>query len=108
MITVIDGWVLFMKGLKESRLGSVEIAAEWVYRLNVFARTLGRHLIVDQICSLKNEMIKYLYQHGYSIEVTLQTQDFECWGVPGWGCDDDCPRCGGTGIYRTEKLYAFR
>ncbi len=105
------GWRLFFRALRVSRGGSLSQAAEWMYRLNVFARSIGRHPIADEIYGLKNRLVKYLYQHGYATEAVLHVKAFDCWGV--WDgmeyvCDDECPKCGGTGIYRTEKLYAFR
>lgn len=107
MITNED-WRLWRRAFQLSRFGSLITAAEWMYRLNVFARSIGRHAIADQIYELKNTFVKYLYQHGYCTEVVLHLQEFDCWGVGGYGCDEDCPKCGGTGIYRTEKLYGFR
>jgi hypothetical protein len=52
---------------------------------------------------LKNELIKYLYQHGYCVEVLEHMQQLECWTCEGEGC----ARCDDTGIYRTIYLYAF-
>lgn len=108
MITLSKGWKLFVKALPASRYGSVAEAAEWMYRLNVFSRSIGRHPITDQVYTLKNDFLRYLYQHGYCTEVTMHKQEFPCWGTWDEGCGDDCPKCGGTGIFRTEKLYAFR
>ncbi len=108
MITVRESWIPWLQALWLSRLGSLSTAAEWMYRLNVFARSIGRHPTADQIYALKNMFVKYLYRHGYAIEVVLHLQEFDCWGTWPDGCSEDCPKCGGTGIYRTEKLYGFR
>lgn len=112
MVTIIRGWIIFAQALKASRLGSLSVAAEWMYRLNVFARSLGgRHPIIDQIYDLKNELIKYLYQHGYAREVKLHLQKRICHGCDGTGVywsGDDCYRCDGTGVYSVTRLYAFR
>lgn len=108
MVNISMGWRLFCRALPVSRYGSVAEAAEWMYRLNVFARSIKRHVIIDQIYILKNDLIRYLYQHGYCTEVTIQSQTFPCWGTWGSECDEDCQKCGGTGIFRTVELYAFR
>lgn len=108
MLTVSDGWRLFLKAFKASKRGDVGLAAEWMYRLNVFARSVGRVAITEQIYSVKNDFIRYLYQHGYATQVSVHKQEFECWGGINSYCDEDCQKCGGTGVYRTVKLYSFR
>ena len=111
-VNIQRGWIIFLRALKASRFGSLTEAGEWMYRLNVFARSLGgRHPIIDQIYDLKNALIKYLYQRGYAREVKLHFQNRICFGCDGTGeywTGDDCRRCGGTGIYSSTRLYAFR
>jgi hypothetical protein len=111
-------WKIWCNALKISRFGSLSEAAEWMYKLNVLARSMGhhvshedRHPIVDQIYELKDELIKYLYQHGYAIEVRESIQDRLCRACGGTGeywTGAECHRCWGTGVYAQTKLYAFR
>lgn len=108
MISIFDGWRLFIKAFSSSMRGDVGLAAEWMYRLNVFARSVGRVPVSEQIYDIKNVLIKYLYQNGYATEVKMHKQEFECWGSYMYGCGKDCEKCGGTGVYRTVKLYSFR
>lgn len=111
MVSISRGWRLFGQALIKSRFGSIEQAAEWMYKLNVFARSIGRHPIVDQIYELKDELIKYLYQHGYSSEVRLHHQKRNCYSCSGTGVywtGEDCWKCDGTGIFAVTRLYAFR
>lgn len=112
MVSISRGWRIFARALKESRFGSLEVAAEWMYRLNVFARSLGgRHPIIDQIYGLKNDLIRYLYKHGYSTEVILHKQNRLCHACGGTGeywSGEDCWKCNGSGIFAVTRLYAFR
>lgn len=112
MVSISQGWRLFGQALIKSRYGSLEQAAEWMYKLNVFARSLdSRHPIVDQIYELKNKLIKYLYQHGYSSEVRLHHQKRFCYSCSGTGVywtGEDCWKCDGTGVFAVTQLYAFR
>lgn len=110
-VSITQGWMLLARALVVSRLGSLPQAAEWMWRLNVFARSAGRHSIVDQIYSLKNDLIQYLYQNGYSTEARLHQQKRYCYSCDGTGeywTGDDCWKCNGTGIFSITKLYAFR
>lgn len=110
-VSISAGWKLFAHALTTSRFGSVTVAAEWMYRLNVFARSTGRHSIVDQVYELKNEFIKYLYQRGYCTEVKLHKQKRECHACGGTGeywTGEDCWKCDGTGVFAWTRLYAFR
>ena len=111
MVSFPQGWKIFAQALRASRGGSLSQAAEWMYKLNVFARSIRRHVIVDQIYDLKGELIQYLYQHGYSYEVKIHSQNRLCYGCNGTGeywTGEDCHRCDGTGIYSVTPLYAFR
>lgn len=85
--------------------------AEQMFRLNVTARNLRRHPLTDQIYELKNVLIKYLYQHGYCVEVKLHSQKRICHACNGTGVyytGEDCWKCDGTGIFAVTQLYAFR
>lgn len=108
-VTISMGWRIWLKALSEPR--SLADAAAWMYRLNVFARTLGRHAIVDQIYWLKNDLVQYLYQHGYATEVLLHEQKRFCHSCGGTGVywtGGDCFKCDGTGVFAVTELYAFR
>ena len=72
--------------------------------LNVIVREKRmKRQSVDGFYRLKNELIRYLYQHGHAVEVLEHIQERECWTCGGNGC----PRCNDTGIYAKTKLYAF-
>jgi len=110
-VSISQGWKIFFAALKEERWWSLRVAAEWMYRLNVFARSNGRHVINEQIYELKNHLIQYLYQSGYSYEVRQQIQKKECWRCEGTGqywTGADCWKCNGTGVFARVELYAFR
>ena len=112
------GWAIWWSALRLSKYGSLGEAAEWMYKLNVLARSLGqhhhyeeRHPIVDQIYTLKDELIKYLYQCGYATEVRESIQERKCRTCGGSGeywTGEMCYRCYGSGVYAITKLYAFR
>lgn len=114
----IQGWKIFWKALKISNYGDLSQAAEWMYKLNVLARSMGQHVhyedrhpIIDQIYSLKDELIKYLYQSGYATEVRESLQERKCRTCGGSGeywTGEMCYRCYGSGVYAITKLYAFR
>ena len=110
-ISISQGSRIFFSALKQDRWWSLCAAAEWMYRLNVFARSNGRHPINEQIYDLKNVLIKYLYQHGYCVEVKQHIQKKECWRCEGTGeywTGDECWKCRGTGVFSKVELYAFR
>lgn len=111
-ISLFKGWWIFAKALLQSKPWSVSNASERMFRLNVTARNLKRHPIVDQIYELKNVLIKYLYQHGYCVEVKLHSQKRVCHSCDGTGVHlysgEDCWKCDGTGIFAVTQLYAFR
>lgn len=115
-VSVETGWKIFWYAARfyvwpAGRKGSLRVAAEEMYRLNLFARSTGRHPITDQIYMLKNGFIRYLYQHGYCTEVKLHSQKRECYTCEGTGeywTGEECYRCHGTGVYSVTELYAFR
>ena len=57
----------------------------------------------EETYAVKELLIKYLYQHGYAIEVLKHIQTNECSTCDGAGCW----RCNDTGIYSSWTLYAF-
>lgn len=108
-VSVSKGWMIWIKALREPR--TIANAANWMYRLNVFARQKGRHAIVDQVYALKNDLIRYLYQHGYATEVLLHEQKRICYACDGTGehwTGGECFKCDGTGVFSVTGLYAFR
>lgn len=111
-ISLSQGWLTFLSVLfQEEELHSLAHAAAWMFRLNVTARNIGRHPITDQIYELKNEFIKYLYQHGFCTGVKLHSQKRLCRACGGDGVywnGEECYRCDGTGIYAVTPLYAFQ
>lgn len=46
-------------------------------------------------------------QYGSLDGYDVQRIAHKCWGRPGYGCDDDCDRCGGSGIYQ-ERRYLLQ
>lgn len=111
MITNRQGWAIWWKALKLSHYGSLNEAAEWMYKLNVLARAQGRHPITDEIYRLKNALIKHLYQCGYATEVSLHYQKRVCYSCDGTGefwTGEECRKCDGTGVFAVTKLYGFR
>lgn len=111
-VSLSKGWWLFAKALLYGKPWSLPHTAALMFRLNVTARNLRRHPITDQIYELKNELIKYLYQHGYCAEVKLHSQKRICHACGGTGVRlyslEDCWKCDGTGIFAVTQLYAFR
>ena len=110
-MSLTQGWKTFLWVLfNEQDLTSLAHAAEWMYRLNVTARAIGRHPITDQIYELKNELVKYLYQHGFCTELKLHSQKRMCRSCDGTGdyYGQECDRCDGSGVYAVTPLYAFR
>lgn len=79
---------------------------ESAFALNVLVRERRlRAVRREHFYALKNELVKYLYQHGYAVEVKEQKQEHECWTCG--GDPDGCYRCNYTGVYRTVRFYAF-
>jgi hypothetical protein len=75
-----------------------------VFVLNVLSRERRlKKIDYRAFYTLKNLLIKYLYEYGYCIEVLEHKRDHECWTCEGEGCF----RCGGTGVHHTELLYGF-
>jgi len=108
-VSISQGLRIWLKALKSPH--SLQDSAEWMYRLNVFARSTGRYPIVDQIYDLKNEWIRYLYQHGYCTEVKLHSQKRVCRACDGTGeywSGEDCWKCNGSGVFTVTHLFAFR
>lgn len=88
--------------------GDVKTAAYTMFHLNRIAQNgHSKHFIYD----LKSRFVQWLYEAGYCESVSLQKQTMTCWGCGGSGeaffGDEDCHKCGGTGIYRQHLLYRF-
>lgn len=78
-------------------------AAEAMWRLN---RAAKRSWVRGQVYALKTLFIRELYRR-FGAVVTRQLQVQRCWGTWRHGCDADCPKCGGTGIYSEHELLLF-
>jgi len=110
-ISLSQGWGILFRAMTRQKFWDLGVCAEWMYRLNVFARHAGWHPIADEIYEIKNHLIKYLYQHGYAYEVKLHSQKRLCHSCGGDGIywtGGECYKCDGTGIYAITRLYAFR
>lgn len=108
MIEISGGWKWFIRTMQ---FPSLQVAAEEMYRLNVFARHAGRNILTDEIYTLKDLLIKYLYLRGYCVEVKLHLQKrmcFSCNGTGEYWTGQDCHKCSGTGVFSVTHLYAFR
>lgn len=106
------GWWTFLRAVTTPGVTQLVTAGEWMYRLNVMARTLGnRHVLTDVIYDLKDALIQHLYQCGYATEVKLHLQKRLCRACGGTGeyfTGAECYRCDGTGVYAYTRLIAFR
>jgi hypothetical protein len=83
---------------------------EDMFQLNVLNR-VKRNQYRFISYSLKNELVKYLYERGYCIEALLHCQKFECWSCSGTGeywSGETCFKCDGSGVFREVWHYAFR
>ena len=98
-------------GSPENALGD---AAEAMFSLNRYAKydkCSGAHC--DEIYSLKNGLVKLLYDKGLAVSVKVHAQSregLECWGCDGSGFDEDgeeCQRCDGTGMFRNPDSLKF-
>lgn len=78
-------------------------AAEAMWTLNHQAKKGWRR---GAIYGLKTLLIRALYER-FGAVVTEHVQTQRCWGTSWGGCYDDCPKCDGTGVYRTNRLYHF-
>lgn len=96
-------WLWLKAGIKTR--GSVEAAAAALYLLNghVHRKRQAR----QDVYRIKDKMIQALLDDGYCAEVEIQEQILNCYGDNGKECNDDCPRCGGTSIYKRSQLYRF-
>src|SRR3990167_4171864 len=107
-VSISQGWKSFLRAAATVRVSD---ATEWMWRLNLFARASGRHPVVDQIYTLKNALIRYLYEGGYCVEATKTFQKRMCYSCDGTGVfwtGDECLKCEGSGVYAVTPLYAFR
>lgn len=85
-------------------------ACAGMFSLNRYAkhRNCGA-LHRTEIYRLENDLIKLLHSHGYVKRSWIHQQVLEaqlCHGCGGAG-DEDCDRCGGTGIWRHGRTFEF-
>lgn len=79
-------------------------AAQAMHTLNHHARRRDGHTLYP----IKAKLVRHFYERGYCQAVKLQEQILYCHSDYHFhNADEDCPRCGGTGIYRTHLLYLF-
>ena len=93
----------FKKVVMDIPLSLLQICED-AWALNVLAREKRLRKVAPRgFYCCKNELIKYLYTHGYCREVLEHVQKFECWNCDG----DGCYRCD-NGVYKRIYLYAFK
>lgn len=88
----------------------VQGAARAMYTLNRHVAALPDTKERRWIYTIKTIFIRWLYQHGYCLEVVPEQQTLPCHTCAGsgkWYNGDECYRCGGTGIYQQHILYQF-
>lgn len=109
-------YTLFEKRYSD-RHAVLKDAAKALFNLNRYAKhetcsALHRELIN----ALKNQFVHHLWQVGYcteAIHIRSMTIENECYRCEGEGVlwsGNSCPKCNGTGIYRTQtrSYWAFR
>lgn len=78
-----------------------------MWKLNRHAQTTGNRYIYR----LKNHLVRHLYLSELCTSATIDIQRLLCRSCRGTGDngygDGWCPRCDGTGTYRTVQLYRF-
>lgn len=108
LLSEVRDWLaharLWVKAGRESQ-GTVEAAATALYLLNGYVH--GNRAAKRDIYLIKNLMIRALYEGGYCARVQCQLHTLPCYGEPGRECDEHCPKCGGTSVYKTASLYRF-
>jgi hypothetical protein len=98
-----------LRGLWLSRFGANLLAAcESLFAFNRYIYDHHRHhSVATNFYQMKTALIRRLYQAGYCTALTQQEQIQPCWGYRYQPCDEDCEKCGGTGIYSRHILYTF-
>jgi hypothetical protein len=98
-------WLAWRRAQLTNLWPSALQAAQAMHVLNHHARRRNGHIIYP----LKAKLVKHFYDRGYCQAVRLQEQVLKC--TANFHFEDDgeeeCPRCGGTGIYRTYLLFLF-
>lgn len=90
------------------RANDERVPARCMFHLNRYTRHYRR----ESIYTLKNHLVRILYQRGFCVRATAERQDLPCWTCDGTGWFDEgqgvlCDRCDGTGVYRSHALYRF-
>jgi len=98
---------LWLRCLFSSRFGSLPAVIEPAILLNIHARNGAERHEKEAIYLLKNHLVRVLYERGYCVAASHAVQEQECWGTWNYDCGPHCPKCGGTGIYRTYELIRF-
>jgi len=90
------------------RAQGVKAAAYCMFHLN---RTAKHSAGKDAIYTLKNHLVRWLYENDYCTSVYQHEQVLECYSCGGTGrhwTGESCWKCNGTGEYARIPLYAFR
>lgn len=90
---------------------TLRAACDAMHRLNQLAKSYPLDVARRRIYALKTALIKHLYENGYAVAVTQETQALTCWKCGGSNLDPatdepPCPHCD-TGIHTRYLLYAF-
>jgi hypothetical protein len=113
-------WMFYLlRAFVFSRGGSLRSACDTMFTLNAWA-VRNKGYAARWVYELKNHLVRYLYERGYCVAVTEQTQEIKCWGECvycyenedgeseyEYECGPHCRRCGGTGVYKRHVLYRF-
>jgi len=84
----------------------VKAAAHAMFWLNRVATRMK--YAQDRIFALKALFVQYLYENDFCNDVVTAIRIHDCYGVRGYSCEDgSCPKCAGTGIYRTDRFWLF-
>lgn len=108
----VKQWCRFQWQRREARCwvraNGADVATYAMFHLNHLAGrgTTGRKTIYG----LKTKLIRYLYEAGYCVSVSMKLQQMMCHSCAGSGehyKGGHCWKCGGSGVWREHKLYEF-
>lgn len=93
---------------------ALPVACEGLFNLNRYVKHVScSKRNKEDIYSIKNRLIRVLYENGYCIEAyihTLRLDAVECWNCDGSGevySDFCCQPCAGTGIFKPSKIIEY-
>lgn len=110
---ISNAWLAYQaRAWLENSPNKALLAAECMFALN--RHVAGVRFRRQEIYTLKNNLIRMLYNSGYCTHVALHKQTLICHGCGGTGeyrsfgdGDMEWSRCYGTGIYAINKLHYF-